>query len=113
MISKVELKSIPAIYNFPFTFSALAIIHLYAHIVSPVLLFSQKVLCDRERYSSTFGFILANTTFDNIFLITDCKITVLNLSLALLFYLAFVVVQEVRSLYLYQGYYLYNYSKYL
>ena len=60
------------IYIFSFAFCALAIIYLYAHTISPVLLFSKYALCDRERYSSTFCFILANTRFD-IFLITGLK----------------------------------------
>ena len=75
MVSKAELKSIPVICIFSFTFCVLAIIHMYAHIISLVLLFSQYALCVRERCSLTFGFILANTTFDNIFLMTGSKMT--------------------------------------
>ena len=73
-VSNAELKSIPVIYIFPFAFCALAIINLYAHILSLVLLFSRYALCDRDRYSSDFGYILTNTAFDNIFLITGSKI---------------------------------------
>ena len=75
MVSKAELKSVPVIYIFYFAFSALAIIYLYAHAISPVLLFWRYALCERERYSSTFGFSLANKTFDNIFLMIGSKIT--------------------------------------
>ena len=78
--------------------------------MSPVLLFSQYALCDRKRYSSTFGFILADTIFDKIFLITDSKITGLKFVTDPFVLQTFVVVQEVRRLYLYQGYYLYGYS---
>ena len=75
MVSKPELKSVPVTYFFSFAFCSLAIIHLYSHIISPVLLFSRYALCDREKHSSTFGFILTNTIFDNICLITSSKMT--------------------------------------
>ena len=73
MVSNAELKSIPVIYIYFFQ----CLCFSYYPSICPYNVtctsFSQYALYDRERYLSTFGFILANTTFDNIFLIIGSK----------------------------------------
>ena len=86
-----------------FTFYAIAIMHPYAHIISPVILFSRYALRDRERYSSNFGFIFANTTFDNIFLITGSKMTGLKFVNGPFILPGFCSGARSPKVYLYQG----------